>query len=61
MIFISQLPANLSFLSDMRIVLAGVIGGIAIFVWTSVAHIALPPGQGGIGEMPNESAVLSAM
>jgi len=61
MIFISQLPANLSFLSDMRIVLAGVIGGIAIFVWTSVAHMALPLGGAGINEIPNESAVLSAM
>jgi len=61
MIFISQLPANLSFLSDMRIVLAGVVGGIAIFVWTSVAHMALPLGGAGINEIPNESAVLSAM
>jgi len=32
-----------------------------MFVWTSIAHMALPLGEAGIGEMPNESAVLSAM
>ena len=32
-----------------------------MFVWTSVAHMALPLDEAGIGEIPNESAVLSAM
>ena len=45
----------------MRILLAGVLGGIAMFVWTSMAHMALPLGEAGINEIPNESAVLSAM
>jgi hypothetical protein len=45
----------------MRILLAGILGGIVMFVWTSIAHMALPLGEAGIGEMPNESAVLSAM
>jgi hypothetical protein len=45
----------------MKILLAGVIGGIAMFVWTSIAHMALPLGEAGINEIPNESAVLSAM
>ena len=45
----------------MRIVLAGVLGGIVMFVWTSIAHMALPLGEAGIGEIPNESVVLSAM
>ena len=45
----------------MRILLAGVLGGIAMFVWTSIAHMALPLGEAGIGEIPNESVVLSAM
>ena len=45
----------------MRILLAGVLGGIAMFVWTSIAHMALPLGDAGINEIPNESAVLSAM
>jgi len=45
----------------MRILLAGILGGIAMFVWTSIAHMALPLGEAGIGEIPNESVVLSAM
>jgi hypothetical protein len=32
-----------------------------MFIWTSVAHMALPLGEAGIHEIPNESAVLSAM
>ena len=32
-----------------------------MFIWTSVAHMALPLGEAGIREIPNESAVLSAM
>src|SRR5215467_2609032 len=45
----------------MRILLAGILGGIAMFAWTSIAHMALPLDEAGIGEIPNESAVLSAM
>ena len=45
----------------MRILLAGVLGGIMMFVWTSIAHMALPLGEAGIAEIPNESAVLNAM
>jgi hypothetical protein len=32
-----------------------------MFIWTSIAHMALPLGEAGLGEIPNESAVLSAM
>ena len=32
-----------------------------MFVWTSVAHMALPLGEAGINEIPNESAALGAM
>jgi hypothetical protein len=45
----------------MRILLAGVLGGIAMFIWTSIAHMALPLGEAGINEIPKESAVLNAM
>jgi hypothetical protein len=44
-----------------RIFFAGLLGGLAMFVWSSVAHVALPLGQTGIKEIPNEPAVLSAM
>lgn len=44
-----------------RIILAGVVGGIAMFIWTSVAHMFTPLGEMGIREMHNESAVLDAL
>jgi hypothetical protein len=45
----------------MKILLAGILGGIVMFICTSIAHMALPLGEAGIREIPNESAVLSAM
>jgi hypothetical protein len=45
----------------MKILLAGILGGMAMFLWTSIAHMALPLCEAGIGEIPNESAVLSTM
>lgn len=44
-----------------RVFLAGLLGGIAMFIWTSIAHMALPLGEAGIREIPNEAVVLSAM
>jgi hypothetical protein len=45
----------------MKILLASILGGIVMFIWTSIAHMALPVGEAGIREVANESAVLSAM
>ena len=45
----------------MRILLAGILDGIVMFAWTSIVHMALPLGQFGITEVPNESAVLNSM
>lgn len=44
-----------------RIFLAALLGGIAMFIWTSLAHMALPLAEAGVGEVPNERAVLDAM
>jgi hypothetical protein len=44
-----------------RIILAGVLGGIAMFIWTSIAHMVLPLGQVGVREIPNESVVIDAL
>jgi hypothetical protein len=41
--------------------LAGVLGGLAFFFWSFVAHDVLPLGKAGIKEIPNEQAVLAAM
>lgn len=45
----------------MRLLLTGVFGGIAMFIWTSIAHMVLPLGEAGVREMPNESAVLPVL
>ncbi len=45
----------------MKLLVAGLLGGIVMFIWKSIAHMALPLGEAGIGEIPNESAVLSSM
>jgi hypothetical protein len=44
-----------------RVLLAGLLGGIAMFAWTSLAHMVLPLGGAGIKEIPNEKGVLVAM
>jgi hypothetical protein len=45
----------------MKILLTIILGGIVMFIWTSIAHMALPLGETGIREIPSEPAVLSAM
>ncbi len=44
-----------------RVLLAGVLGGIAMYAWTAIAHMVLPLGEAGIKEIPNEPAVLAAL
>lgn len=44
-----------------RVFLAGLLGGVAMFVWSSVAHMVLPLGATGVQEIPNEAAVLPAL
>jgi hypothetical protein len=45
----------------MRILLAGLAGAVAMFVWTAIAHMATPLGAVGFSQMPNEPAVLHTM
>jgi hypothetical protein len=44
-----------------RIIVAGILGGIVMFVWQSIAHMVLPLGQVGVKRMDNEEAVLSRL
>jgi hypothetical protein len=48
-------------MTTTRILLAGLLGAIAMFVWSAIAHMMLPLGHAGIKELPNESVVLDAM
>lgn len=45
----------------MRIFIAALLGAIAMFVWTSIAHIATPLASMGLSQIPNEQAVLEPM
>lgn len=44
-----------------RILLAGLLGGIAMYFWTFLAHMVLPLGETAINEIPNEQPVLEAL
>src|SRR5437588_13032667 len=44
-----------------RLLLAGLLGGLALFVWESVAHMALPLGEAGVKSLPNEAPVLAGL
>lgn len=44
-----------------RVLLAGLLGGLAMFVWASLAHTVLGIGKVGVQEIPNEQPVLSAL
>ncbi|PYK30782.1 MAG: hypothetical protein DME57_05875 [Verrucomicrobia bacterium] len=44
-----------------RILLAGVVGGVVMFLWNFVAHDFLPFGKMGVRPMQNEDAVTSAL
>jgi hypothetical protein len=44
-----------------RVLLVGLLGGIAMFIWVSIAHMVLPLGETGMREIPNEAPLLVAM
>lgn len=46
---------------NTRVLLAGVLGGIAMFLWSFVAHDLLPLGQMGISKLSHEATVIEAL
>ena len=44
-----------------RAFLAAILGGIAMFIWSFIAHDLLPLGETGIGEFKDEAAMLDAL
>ena len=44
-----------------RVMIAGILGGLTMFVWLFVAHEFLPLGELGVQEIANEGPLLSAM
>ena len=41
--------------------IAGVVGALAMFFWIFIAHMALPLGEAGIRQIDNEEPLLAAM
>jgi len=46
---------------NARTLIAGIVGGIVLFAWGSIAHVATPLGHVGYSAIPNEGAVMEAM
>jgi len=46
---------------NTRILLAGVVAGLALFAWEAIAHMATPLGQAGFKTLPNEAAMLTTL
>ena len=44
-----------------RVILAGILGGIVMFIWSWLAHDVLPLGDAGIKVLPNESSATAAL
>ena len=44
-----------------RILLAAIVGAVAMFAWTSIAHMVLPLGATGVQQIPNEGPVLTSL
>jgi len=44
-----------------RVVVAALLGGLTVFVWGALSHMALGLGEMGVSTLPNEPAVLGAL
>jgi hypothetical protein len=45
----------------MRVIIAGILGGIVMFIWGALSHMVFQIGDSGIAPLPNEDAVISAL
>jgi hypothetical protein len=45
----------------MRTILAGVLAGVAMFIWSGIANLALPIGTTGVSRAPDEAQVQAAL
>lgn len=45
----------------MRILIAGILGGIVMFLWTAIAHTVLPIGEMGVGTPLAQQETLDAI
>ena len=45
----------------MRILLAGLIGGVVMFIWATIAHVATPLASAGLQTLPAEATTIAAL
>ena len=45
----------------MRLLLAGIVGGIVVFIWGAITHVVLPLGEMGIQNLPNEEGIVDEL
>src|SRR3954464_2403564 len=48
-------------ITGTRILFAGLLGAVAMFAWTAIAHMALPLGEAGVQNTTNDEALLSEL
>ena len=46
---------------NRRVILAGVLAGLTVWVWSAISHMALPLGEIGVQPLPNEAAMLESI
>lgn len=44
----------------MRIIVAAIVGGLVVFIWGAIAHMATPLGEMGISTLPEEARSLES-
>lgn len=44
-----------------RLALAGLLGGIVMFVWSAFSHMVLPLGEMGFSSLPNEDSIVTVL
>ena len=45
----------------MRILLAGLVGGVVMYIWATIAHVATPLATAGFERLPAEPAIIATL
>src|SRR5687767_7993346 len=45
----------------IRTIIAGIVGGVVMFLWSFVSHVTLPIGEIGVKSLPNDTVVMSEL
>jgi hypothetical protein len=45
----------------MRILIAGLIGGVVMFIWATIAHVATPLATAGLKPVPQEASTVATL